>query len=310
MKVALPELFREHIEASGDLEVEAAWYADSRSALTAVEGSQAIWFDLPVAEVQAVLEAGPELRWWNIIYAGVNGWPLDSLARRGIQLSNGAGLHAVPIAEYVALGLLTLAKNYRELSRAQDRREWIDLGAATELLGKRVLIYGYGQIGREIAQRLRGFGMEVIGVRRTPRGEAGVLGVEGWRDRLPEIDCLVLAAPLTEATRALVGRAELRAMKSTAWLVNIARGALLDEPALAAALRSGEIAGAYLDVTVEEPLPAASELWEAPNLVLTPHHSSSTTEMEKRAVALFRDNLDRFRRGQPLRNLVDLEAGY
>lgn len=310
MKVALPEQFREHIEASGELGVDTAWYTDTESALKAVKDCQAIWFNLPTRDVEAVLEAGGDLRWWSILYAGVNGWPLASLAQRGILLSNGAGLHAVPIAEYVTLGLLALAKRYPDLVRAQDRREWVDLGSAQELLGKEVLIYGYGLIGREIAQRLRSFGMKITGIRRHPGEEPGVVGVEGWRDRLGETDCLILSAPLTDATRALVGEGELKAMKSTAWLVNIARGQLVDENALVASLGSGEIAGAYLDVTVTEPLPADSPLWGAPNLILTPHHSSSTTELERRAVALFRDNLERFRSGRPLRNLVDFEAGY
>lgn len=310
MKVALPEQFREQIEASGELGVDAGWYSDTESALRAVGDCQAIWFALPTADVEAVLEAGRELRWWSILFAGVNGWPLASLARRGIQLSNGAGLHAVPIAEYVTMGLLALAKRYPELVRAQDRREWVDLGSAPELLGKRVLIYGYGLIGREIAQRLRAFGMEITGIRRHPGEEPGVVGVEGWRERLPDTDCLILSAPLTDATHTLVGAGELRSMKPTAWLVNIARGQLIDEVALAAALRSGAIGGAYLDVTVTEPLPSLSPLWGAPNLVLTPHHASSSTELERRAVALFRDNLERFKSGRPLRNLVDLNAGY
>lgn len=310
MKVALPERFREQLEAAGELGVETAWYADAGAALEAVAGCEAMWYHLPIEEVERVLAAGPDLRWWSVVSAGVNGWPLELLARRGILLSNGAGLHAVPIAEYVVLGILALAKKLPDLVHGQDRREWIDTGASPELFGKRVLIYGYGLIGREIAARLRGFGMEITGVRRHPGQEPGVIGVEGWREQLPDADFVILSAPLTDATRALIGAPELAAMKSTACLVNIARGALVDETALVAALKSGTIAGAYLDVTEVEPLPAESELWSLPNLFLTPHSSSSSTEFERRAIELFRDNLERFRSGQQLRNLVDYRAGY
>src|SRR5438105_718676 len=208
------------------------------------------------------------------------------------------------------MGILALAKRLPDLVHGQDRREWIDTGSCPELFGRRVLIYGYGLIGREIAARLRGFGMEITGVRRHPGSEPGVVGVEGWREHLPEADFVILSVPLTDATRALIGEPELSAMKPSAFLVNIARGALVDEAALTEALKSGGIAGAYLDVTETEPLPKESELWSLPNLFLTPHSSSSSTEFERRAVELFRDNLERFRSGQALRNLVDYEAGY
>jgi phosphoglycerate dehydrogenase-like enzyme len=310
LRVALPERFRSQIEAAGELGVETAWYSDLETALTAVPGCEAMWYHLQTEEVERVLAAGPELRWWSIVNAGVNGWPLEDLARRGLLLSNGAGLHAVPIAEYVLMGMLALAKRLPDLVHGQDRHEWIDTGASIELLGKRALIYGYGLIGREIAARLRGFGMEITGVRRRPGPERGVVAVEGWREHLPEADFVILSVPLTEATRALIGNGELSAMKPSAFLVNIARGALVDEGALTEALKSGVIAGAYLDVTETEPLPAGSELWSLPNLFLTPHSSSSSTEFERRAVELFRDNLERFRSGRPLRNLVDYEAGY
>ena len=310
MKVALPERFREQLEAAGELGVATAWYADAATAVEAVAGCEAMWYHLPTEEVERVLAAGPDLRWWSVVSAGVNGWPLEVLARRGVLLSNGAGLHAVPIAEYVVMGMLALAKRLPDLVHGQDRREWIETGASLELFGKQVLVYGYGLIGREIAARLRAFGMEITGVRRHPGGEPGVIGVEDWRAQLPKADFVILSAPLTDATRALIGAEELAAMKSSAYLVNIARGALLDETALVSALEAGTIAGAYLDVTEVEPLPDRSELWSLPNLLLTPHSSSSSTEFERRAVELFRDNLDRFRTGRPLLNLVDYEAGY
>ena len=149
----------------------------------------------------------------------------------------------------------------------------------------------------------------MVGARRHPAA-VGEIGAGAWRDRLGEFDWVILASPLTESTRAQVGAAELAAMKPTAVLVNIARGGLIDETALAGALREGSIAGAYLDVTSEEPLPSESPLWTLPNLVLTPHSSWASQRVMARAADLFLDNLDRFRAGRPLRNVVDLQEGY
>ncbi len=312
MKLALPDKFRSQLESLAREDIEIAWYDDAASARSAVAGCEVMWFHphLPTEEVSPLLEAGPQLRWVSAVNAGVNGWPLSLFQDRGVLLTNGAGLHAIPMAEYVVMGMLGLVKRFPDLVRGQDRREWINTGALGELMGKSVLIFGYGQIGREIAQRLRGFQMDITGVRRRPGDEPGVVGTEGWETLIPEADFLIVTAPLTDATRAVVGTAQFKLMKPTAWLINVARGALVDERALIAALRAGELAGAYLDVTEVEPLPASSELWALPNLLISPHSSASTNAFEERAVALFRDNLERFRTGRQLRNLVDLEAGY
>ena len=292
-------------------EVEVAWYADAKSAPAVVRGADVLWLNMwERAQIQAALEAGDSLRWVSMHGAGVESLPLDLLRERGLTLTNGAGLHAIPIAEYALLGMLALAKGFPALVRAQDRKEWLDAPPAFgELQGTKALIVGYGGIGSAIGERLRAFGVEVVGARRHPAA-VGEIGAGAWRDRLGEFDWVILASPLTESTRAQIGAAELSAMRPTAVLVNVARGGLIDETALAGALREGSIAGAYLDVTSEEPLPSESPLWTVPNLVLTPHSSWASQRVMARAADLFLDNLDRFRAGRPLRNVVDLQEGY
>jgi len=150
----------------------------------------------------------------------------------------------------------------------------------------------------------------VTGVRRNPGDEPGVIGTADWEARLPETDLLILSVPLTGATSALVGAAQLAALPQGAWVANIARGGLIDEGALIAALKSGHLGGAYLDVTDPEPLQPESELWSLPNVVLTPHTSWATEHLIERAAEIFLDNFNRYGRGEALRNVVDLSQGY
>ena len=150
----------------------------------------------------------------------------------------------------------------------------------------------------------------MTGVRRHPSDEPGVIATSDWEARLPETDLLILSVPLTAGTRALVGEPQLAALPEGAWVVNIARGNLIDEAALISALKSGHLGGAYLDVTQTEPLPPETELWSLPNVILTPHSSWASNEIRNRVAVIFLDNLDRYRRKEPLRNVVDLRAGY
>jgi phosphoglycerate dehydrogenase-like enzyme len=303
MRLALPERFRSRLE--GHLgEHEVAWYADQAAALAAVVDADVLWLNTwRGGEIEALLDAGHTLRWVTTHLAGVDGYPLALLSERGLPLTNGAGLHAVPIAEYALLGMLAAAKGFPELVRARDRREWLrEPPGFAELEDTRALILGYGGIGQAIGRRLAGFGVEVTGVRRRD-GEA-------WRERLPEFDWIVLALPATPRSTGIIAAAELARMKPTAWIVNIARGRLIDQAALVEALAGKRIGGAYLDVTDPEPLPADSPLWTLPNVILTPHSSWATRRFDERAAALFLENLDRFAAGRELRNRVDPAAGY
>jgi phosphoglycerate dehydrogenase-like enzyme len=194
--------------------------------------------------------------------------------------------------------------------RAHDRHEWPkDAPGKVELLDTRALIVGMGAIGKLIAARLEAFGVEVTGVTRS--GRDGTLTPDQWQDRIGDFDWVILAAPSTDETKAMVGAAELARMKPSAWLINIARGDMIDEEALLAALHGRKIAGAFLDPTHPEPLPADHPLWSAPNCIVTMHLSGrSQTKMFQRAAALFLRNLDAFVNDRPMENVVDLVLGY
>jgi phosphoglycerate dehydrogenase-like enzyme len=288
-----------------------AWYSDHESCLAALPGAEVFWVDFKVKDIAKAIEAGPDLKWLTTQGTGVDGWPLSIIKKHNLVLTNGAGVGAIPISEYVVMGLLAGLKGFPELVRAQDRREWLKTPPSrAEMHGKRALVYGYGGIGRAIAERLRPFGVTVTGVRRNPGGEPGVIADADWEAALPETDLLILSVPLTGATSFLVSKKQLAALPKGAWVANIARGGLIDTAALIASLKSGHLGGAYLDVTDPEPLPSDSELWSLPNVILTPHSSWATEHQMERAAEIFRENFERYVRGEPLKNVVDLEAGY
>jgi phosphoglycerate dehydrogenase-like enzyme len=181
---------------------------------------------------------------------------------------------------------------------------------ATELGGSHALILGYGEIGRAVGERLRGFNVNITGVRRAPDHAAGIVSPTEWQPRLGEFDWILVTAALTRATRHLLGPSEFQNMKPTAWVVNVSRGGLIDHEALVDALREGRPRGAYLDVTEPEPLPTEHPLWTTPNVYITGHSAGRSARSLHRYASLFLDNLGRFRSGKPLRNLVDLGEGY
>lgn len=304
MQIALPEWYRELTATSLD-GARPAWYADGETALRALSDADAFWHELwgpGQPELAELLDAAPNLRWLHTSSAGVEWIDAELLRRRRVRLTNGAGLHAPPIAEHVVMSMLVARRGLLPLLRAQAEHRWErHFGGRQELDGARVLIVGYGLIGQAIGRKARALGAVVTGVRRR--------GPHGWRDLLGETDFLVVAAPLTPATRGIVGEPELSALRPGAWLINIARGPLVDEAALLKAL-DGHLGGASLDVFDQEPLPEDHPLWTKPNVVLTPHISASSDRMRGRAAALFLDNAARFRDGRRLRNLVDLKAGY
>ncbi|WP_421848188.1 D-2-hydroxyacid dehydrogenase [Novosphingobium sp.] len=269
------------------------------------------WFDLE--EIEPMVEAitlATQLKWLTSIYAGVDGLPLSLMAERGVVMTNGAGINAITIAEYVVMGMLTVAKGYREVVRAQDRHEWLmDSPGKLELAGSKALILGYGEIGQRVDRALQGFGVEVTKVRRSA-GEGTLLPGQ-WRAQLGEFDWVILAVPGTAETEGMIGAAELAAMKPSAVLVNVARGSVVDQDALVAALTAQKLGGAFLDVTTPEPLPADHPLWSMPNVHITMHLSGRAQgKMFKRAVERFLGNLDRYRRGEPLTHQVDFARGY
>jgi phosphoglycerate dehydrogenase-like enzyme len=312
MKLALPQSVRAQVEPGLPPGLDVRWYDGAPEDSEAFREAEAAWINILDGGGQArAVEAGRRLKWAHTLQAGVNTWPLTFMRERGLVFTNGAGLAAPAIAEFVVMGMLALIKNLKGLIDLQQERRWApwSLGG-DDLAGARVLIVGYGSIGREIGRRLEAFEVEVTGVRRHPDGEPGVIGPGDWQARLQEFDWVVLAAASTSETRGMIGEAELEAMKPGARIVNVARGDLIDQAALIAELKRGRLGGALLDVTHPEPPSKDDPIWTAPNLLLTSHSSAVSTRFYARAAALFLDNLDRYLKGQPLRNQVDLELGY
>lgn len=312
MKAVLPALARPLLEPHLPPGIEAAWFTSPAEANAMIADADIAWVDMQPTHLtsEAIRHAGPRLAWVSTIYAGLDAFPLDFLRARGVTLTNGAGINAVAVAEYAVLGVLAAAKRFDEVVRIADRREWpMDAPGKLELTDTRALVIGYGTIGRLIGERLAGFGVAVTGVTRS--GREGTLTPDAWRGRLGDYDWVILAAPSTGDTRAMIGGAELAAMKDGAWLINIARGDMIDQDALVDALHARTIAGAFLDPTDPEPLPADHPLWSAPNCMITMHFSGrSQTRMFQRAGTLFLQNLAAHLAGKPLTNVVDLDLGY
>lgn len=311
MKAVLPAIARPLLEPHLPGDVEARWYASPKDANAMIVDADIAWVDMSPTRLSAeAIRLGQNLKWVNTLYAGLDAFPLDHIKSVGATLTNGTGINAIAVAEYAVLGVLAAAKRFDEVVRLHDRHEWPkDSPGKIELHDTKALVIGYGAIGRMIGERLKAFGVHVTGVRRSADPEC--ITPDEWSARLGEFDWVVLAAPSTSETKAMIGADELAAMKDSAWLINIARGDMIDQDALIAALKAKTIAGAFLDPTDPEPLPADHPLWDAPNTMITMHLSGrSQTKMFQRAAALFVENLGALREGRPLRNTVDLDAGY
>ncbi|MFZ1742242.1 MAG: NAD(P)-dependent oxidoreductase, partial [Pontixanthobacter sp.] len=252
----LSGLIRPMVEPYLPESVEAHFYTSIEEMHELAPKAEIGWFDLEdqAPMIEAVKRA-ENLKWLNSIYAGLDFLPLDLLHQRGTMITNGIGINAIAIAEYVVMGMLNIAKDYRTIVRAQDRHEWLmDAPGKIELVGTRALLLGFGGIGQQVKPRLESFGVDVVPVRRS--GGEGFLGPDEWQGKLGEFDWVILAVPATAETDGMIGAAELAAMKSNAVLINVARGAVVDQAALIEALRAKAIAAAMLDVTTPEPLPA------------------------------------------------------
>jgi phosphoglycerate dehydrogenase-like enzyme len=301
-------------------EMVTARFPDDRIFAIADEKGLAAAADAEVAfsgnnprRVRKLLDATPKLRWYHTVSAGVENMPLPELAQRGIVLTNNSGSYDIQIAEHLMAFVFAASRQlhrYRDLQRA---REWKEL-LHQELRDATIVVYGMGSIGGEIARLASAVGMHVIGVRRKAGPSAPsidrVVAADRLADVVGEADYLAIAAPLTPATRGAISREVISRMKPTAWIMNIARGAIIDEPAMIDALQEKRIAGAALDVFTTEPLPKESPLWALENVIITPHHSGSSPRASERTLKLFAENLRRYKAGEPLINRVDFEAGY
>ena len=262
-----------------------------------------------------LLDRAPQLRWYQAMTAGVDRVPPNLLRDPRLTVTSARGHNAGVVAEHILWALLALARKAPRLTRSQSEGHW-DRFTPSELAGTTVGIVGFGAIGEQVARRAKAFDMRVIGLRRSARpGDRHPLADELIPpDRLDYLlsrsDSIVVAVPLTDETRGMFGAREFARMRRQAVLVDVSRGGVVDDEALATALQAGEIAGAALDVFGQEPLPANSPLWAMENVLITPHISGSSARFNERSVEIFLENLRRYQCGQPLRNVVDPQTGY
>ena len=253
----------------------------------------------------------PGLRWMHLPNAGIDHPVFGRLLEQGVRLTTSSGATAEPIAHTAIGALLALARGWPRWWAAQRRHQWAPHAPASaprDLRGQTMVIVGVGAIGNAIARLAQALGLHVIGIRRRPRAAHDHLdelhSPSALNDVLPRADWLVLACPLTDETRGLITAARLACLPPSAHVLNVARGQIIDEPALLAALRDNRLAGAYLDVFAEEPLPADSPLWDLPNVLISPHDSAASRGNQARVSELFLRNLERWFRGEPLENEV------
>jgi phosphoglycerate dehydrogenase-like enzyme len=269
----------------------------------------------------------PALRWLQTGSAGVDHLAADRPWAKGILVTNGRGVFAIPIAEYVSGAILRINQPIARWAADQAARAWPvdDEPLAAIARGRTAVIVGYGSIGREVARQLAALGLRIVAVKPRPelRTDASyrvpgtgdpdgtiperIVGVDALAAAAAEADYLVLTLPLTAESRGMIDASILAALHPSAWLLNVSRGALVDEGALLAALRAGRLAGAVLDVFSEEPLPPEHPLWDAPNVTITPHVSGATSRFRDDLIV---ENVRRYLAGEPLLNPVDPARGY
>jgi len=275
---------------------------------------------LPAATFDRLLSRCPRLRWVHSATAGVERVLTPAAERRDLRITNARGVFSEPIAEYVLMMILAVIRRLPQLLELQRERTWQPM-PATEMRDTTIGIVGLGSIGRAVARRALAFDARVVGLRRTPldpsepadpelAGLERILTMEQLPELLAESDFVVLALPLTTATRDLFDARQLALMRPSAWLINVARGGLVDERALVRALRDGRLGGAVLDTLREEPLQPDSPLYDVPGLIITPHTSWSSGRVLDRSIELFCENLRRFIADEPLINSVDTGRGY
>ena len=249
------------------------------------------------------LRAASGLRWVHIHSAGADRPIYLELRERGVLVTTSSGANAPVVAQTAVLGLLALARHWPRLIAAQRQREWTSLmatGLPRDLGGQTAVIVGWGPVGQEIGRLLRAIGLNLVVARHSGQPvseDVPTVRYSGLREVLPGADWLLLACPLSDATRHLLGRDELSLLPSHCGLVNVARGDIVDEPALVEVLRDGRIAGAYLDVFANEPLPQPSPLWSLPNVIVTPHSAGMSDANERHVARMFLTNLGRWMHG-------------
>ena len=266
-------------------------------------------------ELKSILAGAPKLEWIHGRYAGLDAILCPELIESPVPLTNGRGSFSQSLGEFVMCGALYFAKDLPRMLRSKAARQW-DNFDVLELSQQTLGIVGHGDIGRAIARRAKAFGMKVFALRRDVSPRAGdedvdrVFANADLHTMLPLCDYVVAAAPLTPQTKHLLSTAEFALMKPTAIVMNVGRGPVIDEAAIAVALETKQIRGAVLDVFEVEPLPANSPLWAMDNVLISYHTADHTKDWLDDAVSLFIEQFNRWRNGQPLKNVVDKRAGY
>jgi phosphoglycerate dehydrogenase-like enzyme len=276
-----------------------------------------VLFDFGPATLAQELPEWPALRWIQATSAGVGQFAARSgLTASRVVVTTASGVHARPVAEFVLMAMLMFGKGAFRLAEDQRAHRW-ERYAGDELAGKVVGIVGVGRIGREVARIVRLLDAQVIGTVRDPHGRSAddlyldrLLPTERLDDLLPLVDYLVLCVPQTPETVGMLSAGRLALLRREAVLINVARGAIVDEPALIAALHAGRLRGAALDVFAREPLPPESPLWDMSQVLVSPHSASTAPSENGKIVALFCDNLRRYLDGRPLRNVLDRTLLY
>jgi phosphoglycerate dehydrogenase-like enzyme len=265
--------------------------------------------------LEDVFAMAPRVRWVHSRAAGLDTVLFPALRESPVPLTNGRGVFSPPLGEFAVAAALFFAKDLRRMLRSQQAGVW-DQFDIQPLAGSTIGIVGYGDIGRAIAERAHAMGMRVLALRKRPEESSGDPRVDevfppGRKlEMLARCDYVVAAAPLTPETRGMIGEPEFQAMKSTAVVMNVGRGPVIDEPALVRALEQGRIKGAALDVFDREPLPAGHPFYRLENVLLSPHCADHTPDWLELAMKFFLENFERFRQGRPLFNLVDKQRGY
>jgi phosphoglycerate dehydrogenase-like enzyme len=279
--------------------------------------SAEVLFDVDGPSMRDFPKRVPNLRWIQSSSSGIGEWVRRlGIVDAPIQVTNAAGLHARPLAEFVVFAMLYFARRWPRMAAEQRAHHWQRCAIDT-LEDKTLGIIGLGRVGRAVASLARPFGVRVLGLKRTPGGASptdygvdAVYGPAGLTDVLESSDYLVLSLPHTEETVGLIGAAELSMLSRGAVFINIARGTLIDEPALIAALQSSQLGGAALDVVASEPLATDSPLWSMDNVIITPHSMSTAFTENARIIELFAANLSRYANAEPLHNVIDKVRGY
>lgn len=280
-----------------------------------------ILFDFDYTNDADLPELAPNVKWIQASSAGIGQFVVRRRYHERMKrtiFTTASGVHTQALAEFCSLAILAFSRDLLTMQEQQRAAKW-ERFAPSDLLGRTLLIYGYGAIGREVGRMARALGLRVVGVKRNvtekgreeaKRDDVTVVSASSFRAELPNADYLVLSAPHTKDTERVLSGAEIALLKSDAVVINIGRGALIDEEALIEALRDGRLKGAALDVFEKEPLPSTSPLWSLRNVIVSPHSASNTDRENARLVDLFCSNLRRFLAGEPLENVLDVERLY